>query len=1292
MKTCQRLLRGLFIVLLGTLLPVILVAAVKSSGPTPIVATLSGVEDAASVQPAAPVPPGETNALNPNPPDEVVKLVFIRHSCGENWLGNGNGNLGTALGTNNYYVSDTYYNWGPDSIGSYTDIGHWWLWFRGPNSSTYLDALYHTTTRYADYTRPMADPGGENEIIMFKSCFPNSNLQGHPNDPPTAGNNPLRGQSAGTSAHTVGNAKGIYNDLLEYFETRQDKLFVVITAPPVLDATYAANARAFNNWLVNDWLADYTYHNVVVFDFYNVLTTNGGNADTNDLGWSTGNHHRVVTSTTPITIEHTTDGDDDVNPNVLEYPSWGTNDHPNTAGNRKGTGEFIPLLNVYYSCWKHGDCGVSVLSPRVYLPIVVKQSPADQSSRLVPTAVNHFSFGSPVEIVALGDDVQILLPVDLDRDGRVDVAYGNGPALQIARNTVGLGGTWNITRNVGTAAGEIMGLATGDLNRDGHPDLVTAAGTEVRLWGNPGAAFGKAWVAGTTLTMPPGVHQSTVTVTDLDRDGAVDVVAGGADGVVRLWRNPLALQGDLTDTWSTAKELPALGGAIAAVETGDLDRDGRPDLIVVGDGANPTIRLWRNPGAAFSADWVESVDLAGADGLALPAGQRLVVADLDGDNHLDVVVGDEGGTLHAWRNPGTTPFAGGWGAGVVLGSVEGDLSSIASADLDNDAAMELAGVGGDTPAQIVAWESGVEPFGAAWTMSLIGVDNDPLVSMWPADLDHDGDLDVVTGGQGRIGAWPNQLAPWAVGFEGVEHTVGFNDTWTTALIVADLDSDGYPDLATGELDGRITAWHNDGTPFDAGWTGHRVGVATDWWELLALAGGDLDNDGDLDLVTGYYYDYGPVIWENDGNPFEGDWVRRQVGSQRVGALELADVNGDGRLDIVTGGGLPWGDTPGEENRVTVWYAPAVPFSDTWQATDVGLAYYSVLGLAVGDLDNDGDNDIVIGTYHAPPIGSVEHPLPPDQWPDVYQIRAFRNDGGDHWTEFNVGRDPEIETLGIAYHGFWGATVTHIALADLDNDGDLDIVASERVEGDFLVMGWQNDGTPLSGELWVPSAVAKGERYNWLEASVFWVEPGDFDRDGDLDLVAGSGKEEPHQVMAWENSGVAFGAVISETAWVRHNVGALGEETQTGGVADFDRDGDLDLVASSFASASNEIRLWENYVVPDLALGIAPVSRAVAPGHAVTYTAVVTGLYGFDQPVNLWVSGLPPGIEVAWSCDSVLPPASSVLTLTPSLDSLPGDYMLLTVAMGGGTIRTAPFTLTIMEQTCHVYLPVVLQAR
>jgi hypothetical protein len=254
---------------------------------------------------------------NPNPPDQVVKLVFIHHSTGENWLTDDYGGLGLALG-NNYFVSDTNYGWGPNSIGDRTDILNWPEWFNSPESGMYLDALYNLSEQNSWYTRQLADPGGENQIIMFKSCFPNSDLEGSPGDPPSD-----------DDYLTVGSAKRVYIGLLSYFATRQDKLFVAITAPPLLDPTHSANARAFNNWLLHDWLRDYPHRNVAVFDFYNILT-------------GPDNHHHFYDGT----IEHVTMGGD-----TLYYPTNG-DEHPSPAGSQKATSEFVPLLNVYYHRWQ----------------------------------------------------------------------------------------------------------------------------------------------------------------------------------------------------------------------------------------------------------------------------------------------------------------------------------------------------------------------------------------------------------------------------------------------------------------------------------------------------------------------------------------------------------------------------------------------------------------------------------------------------------------------------------------------------------------------------------------------------------------------------------------------------------------------------------------------------------------------------------------------------------------------------------------------------------------------------
>jgi hypothetical protein len=276
--------------------------------------------------------------LDPTPPQHPVKLIFIHHSTGENLLRDDYGQLGTALKNNNYFVSDTNYGWGPNVIGDRTDIPNWTEWFSSADTLTYMNALYTESGQHSTYTRLAADPGGENEIILFKSCFPNSALLGNPNDPPDP-----------NGWLSVGHAKWVYNQILPYFGQHPNKLFVVLTAPPLQDGTYAANARAFNQWLMDTWLTSngYTLKNVAVFDFYNVLT--GPN-----------NHHRYNASA----IEHVfTAGI-----NTLYYPSSSGDDHPNITGSRKATEEFVPLLNIFYHQWQVGLGAMR----SIYLPVMRK--------------------------------------------------------------------------------------------------------------------------------------------------------------------------------------------------------------------------------------------------------------------------------------------------------------------------------------------------------------------------------------------------------------------------------------------------------------------------------------------------------------------------------------------------------------------------------------------------------------------------------------------------------------------------------------------------------------------------------------------------------------------------------------------------------------------------------------------------------------------------------------------------------------------------------------------------------
>ena len=185
------------------------------------------------------------SGVNTDAPSSTVKLVFVHHSTGSAWIETGTGNLGQELNANNYWVAESDYGWGPtvapygDAIGSHTDTVDWPNWF---GSSTVMSALY-ASTHHEDFTNStsMSDPGGENTIIMFKSCFPNSEV-----------------------GDSIDDEKAIYNGLLPYFAAHTDKMFMLIVPPPEIVISSAVLTRELADWLVaaDGWLSGYTGGNV----------------------------------------------------------------------------------------------------------------------------------------------------------------------------------------------------------------------------------------------------------------------------------------------------------------------------------------------------------------------------------------------------------------------------------------------------------------------------------------------------------------------------------------------------------------------------------------------------------------------------------------------------------------------------------------------------------------------------------------------------------------------------------------------------------------------------------------------------------------------------------------------------------------------------------------------------------------------------------------------------------------------------------------------------------------------
>ena len=240
--------------------------------------------------------PGTTVPAQPAGP---VNLVFIHHSVGENWLNDG---LCQALNESGYHVADIYYGW--REYGDHTDTTDWPTWFTDEVMPlVYADLETMTAPNNLD-----AGPG-ENTVVMFKSCFPNSDV-----------------------GSDISDEVALYQSLLPYFGQHLDKMFVLVTPPPMINISDARKTRELCDWLADrssGWLAGYTGGNVFVFDLYNVLTDPGA-------------HHRLVDGkeTHESVKGH----------NTLYYDSDG-DDHPNTRGNVKATEEFVGLLNAWYAAF-----------------------------------------------------------------------------------------------------------------------------------------------------------------------------------------------------------------------------------------------------------------------------------------------------------------------------------------------------------------------------------------------------------------------------------------------------------------------------------------------------------------------------------------------------------------------------------------------------------------------------------------------------------------------------------------------------------------------------------------------------------------------------------------------------------------------------------------------------------------------------------------------------------------------------------------------------------------------------
>ena len=367
---------------------------------------------------------------------------------------------------------------------------------------------------------------------------------------------------------------------------------------------------------------------------------------------------------------------------------------------------------------------------------------------------------------------------------------------------------------------------------------------------------------------------------------------------------------------------------------------------------------------------------------------------------------------------------------------------------------------------------------------------------------------------------------------------------------------------------NVTSNHTLSATFFRPFTDIGAGLAA--VKKSSVAWGDYDNDGILDCVLTGLADAGPVsrIYRNSGgaNPTFTD-IGAGLAGVSDGSVTWGDYDNDGDLDLLLTG-------VGVSDRVSKIYQNSGGPSPTF--TDIGAALTAVSTSSVtwGDYDNDGDLDILLSgsTVSGAAVSLI-----------------YRNSGG---------ANPSFTEIGA---GLTGVSTSSVAWGDYDGDGDLDILLTGMSSSAPVSKLYRNNGG-ASPTFTDAAAGLVGVRFS----SVAW---GDFDADGDLDILLTGDTGSGYVSRIYRNNGGA------NPTFTDLGAGLTGVALSSAAWGDYDNDGDLDVVLSGSTGASFVTKIYRNSGGANP--GLSDVAAALT---GVGQSSIAWGDYDNDGDLDLLATG------------------------------------------------------------------------